>query len=777
MKNLKECVESLRNKRHFRFGQNQRGAIFLLLLTVNMANATQPSQLPAQQQLTLEAITGPRSLAGPALLNAQFSPDARAITFLQGKPQNRNQLDLWEFDLASQQTHRLIDSAQLPGNSETLSDTEKARRERQRLAAFSGILDYQWSANRPQLVFSIGGQLYLYDRQNPNGAPIRLQTNSGSFATDPKLSPQGRYVSYICDRNLWIIDLQTNQTIQLTHDTQPNIANGIAEFVADEEMNRHTGYWWAPDDSAIALTRIDETPVPLQQRNEVYADHIQTVWQRYPQAGQPNVRIQLGVIAPQADAIPHWMTLGSNPDIYLARVQWRDRQHLTYQVQSRDQHQLTLMQTDTQTWHQRRLLKESATTWVPLTDSLYFLNDGRFIWQSERSGHSHLYLMNQKGRVELPLTSGSWDVDRLLAVDEAHALAYFAGWQSTPTERHIYQVSLHGGQIRQLSQTPGLHQAVFAKNAQLYLDYWSNVTTPPQTALYQADGKRLATIIRNDLSDASHPYAPFVQAHRPTLFGTLVAADRKTPLHYSLITPANFNPAHRYPVMVYVYGGPATQTVLNRWPGQGDELFNQYLAQQGYIIFSVDNRGTPRRGSAFGHSIYGRLGTIEVDDQYQAIQWLKTKPWVDASRIGVQGWSNGGYMTLMLLAQHSQTYRCGIAGAPVTDFALYDTHYTERYMGLPAQNLPGYRKSRVLEHVDTLRSQLLLIHGMADDNVLFVHSTALMAALQERGIVFDLMTYPGAKHGLHGSASLHRLRTTEQFIRRCLAAKPLPSAL
>ena len=239
-------------------------------------------------------------------------------------------------------------------------------------------------------------------------------------------------------------------------------------------------------------------------------------------------------------------------------------------------------------------------------------------------------------------------------------------------------------------------------------------------------------------------------------------------LHYSLTKPEGFDPAKKYPVVVFVYGGPAAQTVTRAWPGRSDHLFNQYLAQNGYVVFSLDNRGTPRRGAKFGGALYGRQGTVEVQDQVAGVEFLRGQPWVDPARIGVHGWSNGGYMTLMLLAQASDHYACGVAGAPVTDWALYDTHYTERYMDHPASNPDGYRLSSVFTHLDGLRSKLLLVHGMADDNVLFTNSTKLMSELQKRGTPFELMTYPGAKHGLQGADALHRYRLAEDFFARCL---------
>ncbi len=740
----------------------------LLAAAVLMFATATASAAPAKK-LTLEAITGPLPLSGPTLMKPQVAPDGSRVTFLRGKDSDRNQLDLWEYDIASGQTRLLVDSKVVLPGTETLSDAEKARRERQRIAAYAGIVDYQWAPDARALLFPLGGELYLYDLSRQGAAAVRKLTHGEGFATDPKISPKGGYVSFVRARDLWVIELASGQARQLTHDGSETIGNGVAEFVADEEMDRHTGYWWAPDDSAIAFARIDEGPVPVQKRYEVYADHTDVVMQRYPQAGQPNVQVRLGVIAPRAGAAPRWVDLGTQPDIYLARVDWRDPQRLTFQRQSRDQKTLELVETTLASGAQRTLVTETSPTWVPLHHDLRFLKDGRFVWGSERSGYQHLYLASEDGRRLQPLTAGDWVVDGVAAVDEAAGTVYFTGTRESPLQSQLYAVPLAGGAVERRTRTPGTHAVSFARNASVYVDSWSNTTTPPQIELFRASGEKLATLLRNDLSDPQHPYAPYRQAQRPVEFGTLTAADGRTPLHYSVIKPEHFDPGKRYPVMVYVYGGPAAQTVTDAWPGRGDALFNQYLAQQGHVVFSLDNRGTPRRGRDFGGALYRRQGTVEVDDQLRGVAWLKAQPWVDPARIGVQGWSNGGYMTLMLLARHSEAYACGVAGAPVTDWGLYDTHYTERYMDLPAANADGYAAARVAAHLDGLTSPLLLIHGMADDNVLFTHSTSLMSELQKRGTAFELMTYPGAKHGLSGSNALHRYRTAEAFLRRCLA--------
>ncbi|WP_101927352.1 MULTISPECIES: S9 family peptidase [Luteimonas] len=745
-----------------------------LMIATSASLAATP---PASGGLTLEAITGDAPLSGPTLMKPQVAPDGSRVTFLRGKDDNRNQLDLWEYDIASGQTRMLVDSKVVLPGEETLSDAEKARRERQRIAGQSGIVDYQWAPDAQRLLFPLGGELYLYDLAKTGREAVRQLTRGEGFATDPKLSPLGGFVSFVRDRNLWVIDLADGTSRQLTHDGSDVIGNGVAEFVADEEMDRHTGYWWAPDDSAIAYARIDESPVPVQKRYEVYPDRTDVVEQRYPAAGDDNVRVTLHVVAPQGGAITD-VDLGSNTDIYLARVQWRDAQRLTFQRQSRDQQTLELIETTLATGAQRTLVTERSRTWVPLHNSLRFLDDGRFVWSSERDGFQHLYLASEDGRRMTQLTTGDWPVDELLAVDPEAGLVYFRAGLSLdgdtptplPTESRLFSVPLAGGPLRALSREPGMHGASFARNASVYVDSWSNTTTPPQIALHRADGTRLATLVENDLAAPDHPYAPFLAAHRPTEFGTLPAADGRTPLHYSLIKPADFDETKPHPVVVFVYGGPAAQTVLNAWPGRADASFHQVLAQQGYVVFSLDNRGTPRRGRDFGGALYGKQGTVEVDDQVRGVDWLKSQPWVDGDRIAVNGWSNGGYMTLMLLAKAPEAYACGIAGAPVADWALYDTHYTERYMNLPTANVDGYREASVFTHADNIRpNALLLIHGMADDNVLFTNATQLMSQLQQAGTPFELMTYPGAKHGLRGRDALHRYRTSEAFFARCLA--------
>ena len=729
----------------------------LLIAAMTLAIAAPASA----EKLTLEALAGNTSLSGSGLQHAELSPDGKRVTFLRGKDDNRFQLDLWEVDVASGKSRMLVDSKVVLPGVETLSDEEKARRERQRTSSLSGIVDYQWSADGHTLLFPLGGELYLYDLDKGGAQAVRQLTHGEGFATDPKISPKGGFVSFIRARNLWVIDVADGKQRQLTSDASGTIASGVAEFVADEEMDRHTGYWWAPDDSGIAFTRTDESKVPIQKRSEIYADRTEVVEQRYPAAGDPNVSIRLGVIAPAGGAV-RWLDLGANADIYLARVDWIDGNRVSFQRESRDQRTLDLIEADLRDGKQRTLVTEHADKWINLHGNLRFLANGDFLWSSERSGFQHLYLYSGAGKQKRQLTSGEWMVENVLAVDEPRGLVYFDGTRESPLESHAYVVPLAGGEPRRLTTTPGLHGVHFSKNASVYIDNWSNPTTPPQAELHSADGKLLSVLLPNEIKEG-HPYFRYLAAHRPMEYGSIAAADGET-LHYSLIKPSNFDARKQYPVVVSVYGGPAAQTVTRGWSPD----FNQYLAQHGYLVFSIDNRGTPRRGVKFGGALFRHQGNVEVEDQVRGVEFLKTLPYVDGRRVGVYGWSNGGYMTLMLLAKHSETYACGVAGAPVTDWGLYDSHYSEHYMDSPKTNAEGYRDSTVFAHLAGLKSSLLLLHGMADDNVLFINSTKLMSALQAQGTQFELMTYPGAKHGLRDSDNLHRLKVTEAFFNRCL---------
>lgn len=692
-------------------------------------------------ELTLERLFGDPSLSGPEPRELKVAPDGARVTFLKGREDDQNQLDLWEYHLADDRTRRLVDSRKLVPE-ERLSEEEKARRERARTASLHGILEYEWSPDGRSLLFPLGGALYLYTIESRQ---LRKLAEGGLI--DPQISPQGRYASFVRDQNLFVIELETGELRALTHDGGGTLHNAEAEFVAQEEMDQDSGYWWAPDDSLIAFKRYDESPVPVTRRFEVYADRTDIVEQRYPATGGDNVRLSLGLVAPTGGAT-RWIELGAQPDLYLPRVDWTpDARFLLFQRQSRDQQDLDLARVDVRSLTQKILLSEHSETWINLHDDLRCLRSKpQFVWASERSGYKHFYLYDLDGRQVRALTRGDWQADKLQAVDEAQGLIYFEANKDAMSDRQLYAATLDGrlaSAPRRITRRDGWHEIEFAPTASLYVDRFSDPATPPQVSVHAPDGRRLAWIEPNAL-DEHHPYAPFRADHVVPEFGSLKAEDGQA-LGYRLYKPAGFDPGRRYPVMLYFYGGPTKQMAKREW----DAGISEFMARQGYLVFTLDNRGVERRGRRFSDVVYRELGDYEVRDQMAGTRWLKQQPYVDPERIGVFGWSYGGYLALMMLAKDSQKDLAGgVAVAPVTDWTLYDTHYTERYLSTPQDNPEGYAASGVFSWLDGLSAPLLLVHGMADDNVLFLHATQLMAELQGRGVPFELMTYPGGKHRL-----------------------------
>lgn len=746
--------------------------VFAASLPVLAAPTPSPeeSRVETTKTLTVDRLVEDPALSGVAPRQLKLSPDGVHVGFLRGKATDQNVFDLWEYHVPSGQTRLLVDSAVLTGGArEVLSDEEKARRERQRIAGSSGIVEYQWSADGKRLMFPIAGALYVHELGAEAGKATRQLTRAeDGFATDPKFSPRGKYVSFVRAGTLHAIALADGAELILSPPAEGLVSYGMAEFVAQEEMDRFTGYWWAEDDSAIAYARVDEAPVAVEKRFEIYADRADVIEQRYPAAGKANADVRLFVRQLDQEQ-PVEIDLGSERDIYLARVDWLpDHQHLFVQRQSRDQRTLDLLEADAKTGKTHGILTERSETWVNLHKDLRILDDGSaFVWASESQGYKQLELRDRAGKRVRALTQGKFVVDELLAIDDAARKVYYAANADDDREKQVYSVSLDGGEPQRLSVAPGWHEAVFSTDASVYVDSFSDENTPPQVRLHRHDGGELAVLEANAL-DADHPYQPYLAAHRKPEFGTLEAADGQR-LHYRLIKPRGFEAGKHYPVVVRVYGGPHVQYVQRRWDERWG-LFDQVLAQRGFIVFSLDNRGSARRGVAFESPIHRKMGGPEVDDQMVGVRWLASQDFVDPKRIGTFGWSYGGYMTAMLLAKHSNEIAAGVAVAPVSDWGLYDTHYTERYMDHPARHADAYKDSAVFAHLPGLTSKLFLVHGMADDNVLFTHSTRLMAELQEQGTPFELMTYPGGKHGLAGTPTRrHVFKAIVGWFERVLA--------
>ena len=702
-------------------------------------------------KLTIERIYDEPELEGSAPVRLQLSPDGSRVTYLKPAADDYLRLDLWEYHIADASHRLLVDAKKLVPDEGELADVEKARRERQRIGN-TGIVEYSWSKQGDALLFPLGGDLYYY---NVPDQAVKQLTQTEAFETDSRFSPQGNYVSFIRDQNLYAVEVATNKEFAITSSGGGLISYGMAEFIAQEEMGRDTGYWWSDDESAIAFTKVDEAPVGIEQRYEIYADELKVFEQRYPKTGTPNAIVTVGIADLAAlkntagNPTYAWVDLGTNTDIYIPRVKWLpDNQTLAVQRQSRDQKTLEILFANRETGATRVVLTEQHGYWIRLHDAWHFLkNQQAFIWASDRSGFRHLGLYNYQGELIKVLTQGNWEVTEFLGLDENKNTLYFMANAVTPLEQHLYAVQIDGEGVsppKQLTTRAGWHGIELSDDKQVYVDRFSNTTTAPQVSLHKNDGQLLTYLAENRLEEG-HPYFPYLEEHVTPEFGSIRASDDQR-LYYQLFRPSNFDRNKQYPVVIEVYGGPGVQRVRNAWTNP----WHQHLAQNGYVVFRLENRGSTNRGRDFETPIYRHLGKVEVEDQRTGVKFLRSLEFVDPNKIGIFGWSYGGYMALMTVMQAPQDFASGVSVAPVTDWTLYDTHYTERYLGTPQNNAKGYEVSSVFPYVDNLKNPLLVIHGMADDNVLFTNSTKLFSELQGKDLPFEMMTYPGAKHGIRG---------------------------
>ena len=717
------------------------------------------------QPLTLDRVFSSPSLNGPVPRSPKLSPDGTLATLLRNRADDRDRYDLWAVDTATGQSRMLVDSQKV-GSGADVSEAEKMRRERARVGGTKGIVDYDWAPDGKSILVPIDGDLYLAALDGT----VRRLTQTPTSEVDAEVSSGGRYVSFVRDQDLYVVDTASGVERRLTSGGGGTVTWGSAEFVAQEEMDRRTGHWWAPSDARIAVARVDESKVKVVTRAAIGAEGTRLFEQRYPAAGTPNAEVQLYIMAPDGTGRVK-VDLGTDPDFYLARVDWsKDGGSLYVQRESRDQHRLDLLEVNPDTGKSKLLFSETAKTWINLNDGLHSLADGSLVWMSERSGYAHLYRY-RLGKWST-LTKGDWAVKDVVGVDEVAKKVYFLANRDSPIEQQLYAVDLEKPKDPvQLTEAGWYNGATMNSAATRALVFRSNPQQPPQVYLADATGARTAWIEENRI-DATHPYAPFVGSHAVPVFGTLKAKDGSE-LQYKLLSPPR-EPGKRYPVFVQVYGGPGGGRQVTRSWGPA---IQQYLVDHGWIVFSVDGRGTPDRGAAFENQIYKAMGTVEVEDQLTGVAWLKAQDYVDPAKIAVNGWSYGGYMALKLLEKAPGVFTAGVSGAPVTRWQLYDTHYTERYLGNPATDPKPYAASDALPYATQIRDPLLMLHGMADDNVVFENSTAFYAKLQEAKLPFEMMAYPGKTHGVAGEgAQTHVWRTITDFLDRRVKDAPVVGA-
>ena len=736
--------------------------------------------------LTIEQVFGDTPLDGRLPLQPSFSPDGRMLVYLKQSADNKQRLDLWQYNMEEKTSHELVNVTLLPAlffaNISEPTQEEKAEAERKRMFS-SGITTYLWHPSSEAILFPVQGALYIF---NCDSKTCKQITPANTRQTDFGISPTGDKVSYVRSGDLYICDIQTLGETRLTDTASETLTNGIADFIAQEEMHRFEGYWWSPDGNRIAYTQVDTSNIPESQRYEINADEFVSFSQRYPYAGGQNAQVKLAVITLNTRQTL-WINYAippSNPILddqqapYLARINFTpDSENLFLQVQSRDQQVLTLCAFDIHTESLSSILTEHQPTWINLHNNLRFLSkadkvqkggDGslQFVWSSERSGRSQLYLYYSSDMAVFECKQITRELGRVNRVVGTNGDdIYFEGWRESPTEQHLYVSNLKlAAPARQLTEASGWHEVFLNKDCSQYIDRHSNLQQPASLFLNDISPSNQEIIADNRLGRASK-YSALVDHHSTAVLGELKAADKQT-LHYRLTQPTECKPGQTYPIIVHVYGGPGVQRVKNEWC----PLTLQLFAQAGFGVFELDNRGSSNREKKFEDPIYMQLGKIEVEDQLRGVDFLKTLSWVDPSRIGVFGHSYGGYMTLKCIEKAPGIFKAGVAVAPVTDWRLYDTHYTERYLGIPADNTEGYTQSNIVPLKKQLQSELLIIHGMSDDNVLFTHSTKLFKALQDQNATFQMMTYPGAKHALQEtSVVIHRYHSIFSFFKRAFS--------
>jgi dipeptidyl-peptidase-4 len=720
----------------------------LLLLAVLSKSA-----LTAQERLTVDGIFGSSDLYPSGLPETRWVPDGSGFTFLVGGASGGTDLAL--YDVAAGSATRLVDGATLiPGGERQPIDIEGY----EWLPDGDGLLLYTRSARVWRE--NTKGFYFVYRFADASLQPISVSQGYQMFA---KASPDGTRVAFVRDNDLWMTDLATGEETRLTRDGSEDVINGTFDWVYEEELGLRDGWRWSPDGSKIAFWQLDQSPIKTFYLIDDLQLYSRPVPIPYPKAGDPNSVVRIGVLD-LATMRTTWMDTGDNPDIYLARMEWAESSdEIVIQRMNRHQNRIDVMLADVSTGAARTLFTEESDTWVDVDLDMTWVEDGRaFLWTSERDGWEHLYLYGRDGALRRQVTRGPWDVDAPQAVTD-DGWVYFTAAKEGPLERHLYRVRLSGGDIERITTEPGTHAVDMAPGGRSFLDTRSRNGDPPVISLRDGDGEPLRTLVDN-------------QELRERLMGMGLAAPEfftfstsdGVELNGWMIRPPGFDASRRYPVVMYVYGGPGSQTAADEWGG-ARYLWHQLLAQEGFIVASVDNRGTGGRGRDFKNITYLHLGDWESRDQVEAARWLAGRPYVDPERIAIWGWSYGGYMTLMSMERGGDVFAAGISVAPVTSFRFYDTIYTERYMRTPRENPDGYRDGAPLENVAGLTGDLLLVHGTGDDNVHFQNTVQLVDRLQAAGKQFRLMIYPNKTHSISGEGTqVHLFAMMTDFLKERL---------
>lgn len=615
-----------------------------------------------------------------------------------------------------------------------------------------GESEVQWFADGKRLLVAAAGDLFVVDVAKGRFDAL---TQTSEAERDPKLSPDNRFVSFHRGYELYTLELASKLVTRLTAGGSETLLNGQLDWVYPEELKLGTAHWWSPDSKSVAYLQLDVTREPVFPQVSLLNARGVMEPERYPKAGEPNAEVRLGVVAATGGQTK-WMDLGEPRGFLLARVVWApSSREIMAERLTRVQDKLDLLLANAATGVSRVVLHEEDPAWINIAGEPRFIGAGdRFLWTSERSGFRHLYLFGLDGALRKQLTGGDWEVDEVLGVDEKQGRVFFTSSEAGPTERQFYSVSLEGTGKQRLTKEPGVHHIAPDIRGGYYLDDFSSASAPGPSRVSKTDGSEVREFRAADRT-ATDDYEIL-----PAEIVTVKAADGTT-LYGRMIKPAGFEAGRKYPAIVMVYGGPGAQEVHNAWKGLGWE---QALAHKGFVIWQLDNRGSTGRGHRFEAAIYRNLGASELKDQKEGIDYLIAQGFVDPGRIGMYGWSYGGYMTLFTVTHAPGLIKAAVAGAPVTNWRNYDTIYTERYMGLPEENAEGYRASSPVESADRMQgTKLLMLHNLEDDNVHFQNTLQMADALERAGKQFSMVVYPQRTHHVSGAAYRQSLETMTAF--------------
>jgi dipeptidyl-peptidase 4 len=632
------------------------------------------------------------------------------------------------------------------------------------------IDDYSLSADEQKILIQIAtesiyrrsfkAEYFVYDTKTKT---LKQLSSSGkqSYAS---FSPDGSKVAFVRANNLFISDLNSEQAITTTGEFN-KIIHGSADWVYEEEFSFAQAFFWSGDGQKIAFYTFDESKVKeynMQKWGDLYPEDYKF---KYPKAGEANSTIEISVYDLASKATTK-MDIGTEKDIYIPRINWtQDANLLSIRRMNRLQNTLEILHTNATTGVSKVILTEKSATYVDLDNNdnlMYLADDKSFITSSEQSGFKHLYLYDMSGKQIRQITEGNWEVADFYGIDEKESRLFFTSTEISPTERHLYCIGLNGKGKKKMSDLEGWNTANYSPDFQYYMVYNTSAKSPMHVSLYK-NGTVLKVLEENvalkkkltDFNIAEKSYFSF-------------KTTQGTDLNAWMIKPSNFDATKKYPVLMFVYGGPGSQTVKNQWDGR-DFFWYQVLASKGYIVVSVDNRGTGARGEAFKKMTYAQLGKIEVEDQIEGSKYLKTLPYIDAARVGIWGWSYGGYMTSLCMTVGAEHFKTGVAVAPVTTWRYYDTIYTERYLKTPQLNAAGYDDNSPITHAKKLKGNFLLIHGTGDDNVHYQNSIDFINALVKANCQFQSFAYPNRNHGIYGgNTRLHLYKMMTNFIEKNL---------